>query len=204
MFDDSPEDGPLDEQGRIAADCPCIRCGYNLRTLLPDINCPECGCPVSRTLNLIEQRVLCPTCLAPVHPSATNCPRCDSPLNAAASIAGYAGGKLHLSTNYSSAPSRPSFFILMWIWWILAPLSLLLGFGAAGAVIDFLDEPNEQHFAKLMVGFFMLVGAVVFGALVLFSTRGYLVRSRAYEKAMVEEDRLERELGAKEKTRSDD
>lgn len=37
----------FDERGYIAADVICIGCGYNLRGLLPDGRCPECGAPVS-------------------------------------------------------------------------------------------------------------------------------------------------------------
>ena len=36
--------------GRIAADLPCHRCGYNLRTLGTDARCPECNFPVYDTL----------------------------------------------------------------------------------------------------------------------------------------------------------
>jgi len=34
----------------IAADTPCVRCGYNLRGLTPDMACPECFTPVAHTL----------------------------------------------------------------------------------------------------------------------------------------------------------
>lgn len=34
---------------RIAADLPCHRCGYNLRTLGTDARCPECNFPVYDT-----------------------------------------------------------------------------------------------------------------------------------------------------------
>lgn len=36
----------LDAEGRIDIDLPCIDCGYNLRTRLPEGTCPECGNPV--------------------------------------------------------------------------------------------------------------------------------------------------------------
>ena len=32
-----------DADGRIDQDLPCLECGYNLRTLLDDGQCPECG-----------------------------------------------------------------------------------------------------------------------------------------------------------------
>jgi hypothetical protein len=39
----NPPDAPIDK------DLPCIRCGYNLRTLASNGNCPECGTPAWRT-----------------------------------------------------------------------------------------------------------------------------------------------------------
>lgn len=46
---DSPSTIPLVE-GRLAADIPCLTCGYNLRSLAPDNQCPECGSPVDASL----------------------------------------------------------------------------------------------------------------------------------------------------------
>lgn len=42
---------PLDATGRIGIDLPCKRCGYNLRTLLPDGRCPECETAVGRAMH---------------------------------------------------------------------------------------------------------------------------------------------------------
>ena len=36
--------------GALAADQPCVVCGYNLRGLSTDGTCPECGSPVERSL----------------------------------------------------------------------------------------------------------------------------------------------------------
>lgn len=33
----------MDAEGRIAEDCPCVQCRYNLRGLPPHGKCPECG-----------------------------------------------------------------------------------------------------------------------------------------------------------------
>lgn len=42
---------PLDDQGHLAGDVACIRCGYNLRTLsLEAGRCPECGLAVGRSV----------------------------------------------------------------------------------------------------------------------------------------------------------
>jgi hypothetical protein len=41
----------LDEQGHIVGDVSCVRCGYNLRGLKPDVVCPECALPVERSLH---------------------------------------------------------------------------------------------------------------------------------------------------------
>jgi hypothetical protein len=40
---------PLDAHGRISVDIQCVSCGYNLRGLLPDGNCPECGIAVAQS-----------------------------------------------------------------------------------------------------------------------------------------------------------
>lgn len=40
----------LDPTGQLAQDIHCIHCGYNLRSLLPDQNCPECNHSVARSL----------------------------------------------------------------------------------------------------------------------------------------------------------
>lgn len=45
----TPPSAPLDEAGRIAADLPCVRCGYDLRGLGLGDACPECGAPVGRS-----------------------------------------------------------------------------------------------------------------------------------------------------------
>ena len=42
-------DLPLDEEGAIVADLPCVACGYNLRGLSLDGRCPECGMAVERS-----------------------------------------------------------------------------------------------------------------------------------------------------------
>ncbi len=41
----------LDAAGRIDEDVSCRKCGYNLRGLLPDGRCPECGAAVGRSLH---------------------------------------------------------------------------------------------------------------------------------------------------------
>ncbi|MEO0587073.1 MAG: hypothetical protein AAF078_05485 [Planctomycetota bacterium] len=41
---------PVDAQGRVNVDLPCMKCGYNLRTLPLDTGrCPECALPVGRS-----------------------------------------------------------------------------------------------------------------------------------------------------------
>ncbi|MCC7205544.1 MAG: hypothetical protein IT441_10725 [Phycisphaeraceae bacterium] len=41
---------PLDPQGRLDADIPCVHCGYNLRTTDPTGACPECGTPMDESI----------------------------------------------------------------------------------------------------------------------------------------------------------
>lgn len=41
----------LDADGKIAQDVTCIRCGYNLRGLPQDRQCPECGTAIGRSLH---------------------------------------------------------------------------------------------------------------------------------------------------------
>ena len=42
----------MSETEPISSDLHCLVCGYNLRGLTPDRNCPECGLHVQRTLDL--------------------------------------------------------------------------------------------------------------------------------------------------------
>lgn len=42
---------PLDAAGRIIIDLPCKRCGYNLRTMMPDGRCPECATAVGQAMH---------------------------------------------------------------------------------------------------------------------------------------------------------
>ncbi|MAX22936.1 MAG: hypothetical protein CMJ19_00410 [Phycisphaeraceae bacterium] len=46
----------LDEQNRIDEDLPCIGCGYLLRSMSPDGDCPECGKAVSQTTQIQRLR----------------------------------------------------------------------------------------------------------------------------------------------------
>ncbi|MEO0964821.1 MAG: hypothetical protein AAFY08_06845 [Planctomycetota bacterium] len=42
---------PVDDQGRVAVDLPCLECGYNLRTQPMETGrCPECSLPVGRSV----------------------------------------------------------------------------------------------------------------------------------------------------------
>ena len=40
----------LDINGRIDQDLSCLKCGYNVRGLLPNGVCPECGTPIGRSM----------------------------------------------------------------------------------------------------------------------------------------------------------
>ena len=41
-----------DADGRLDQDLPCLKCGYNLRTLFDDGQCPECGASVHESARL--------------------------------------------------------------------------------------------------------------------------------------------------------
>ena len=41
-----------DADGRIDQDLPCVKCGYNLRTMRDDGQCPECGASVGESARL--------------------------------------------------------------------------------------------------------------------------------------------------------
>lgn len=45
----------LDDQGRIAQDLPCIGCGYNLRSIEWEGQCPECGGQAARTTTFLAE-----------------------------------------------------------------------------------------------------------------------------------------------------
>ena len=47
---EEPDESDGAVERRVEDDLPCVGCGYNLRTLLSDGNCPECGLGVRRSL----------------------------------------------------------------------------------------------------------------------------------------------------------
>lgn len=94
MADDTPQGDEdfsdlLDAQDALAQDVPCLRCGYNLRGLNVDGQCPECGARIRRTLAFASQKKLCPTCMQSNHASLVVCIHCGATMNAAASTAAY-------------------------------------------------------------------------------------------------------------------
>ena len=53
---DETSETQASDRGRVEGDLPCSGCGYNLRTLFRDGDCPECARPIART---IEGDLLC-------------------------------------------------------------------------------------------------------------------------------------------------
>jgi hypothetical protein len=51
-FSDHDVDGMMATPVHTLADVPCVRCGYNLRSLHPEQSCPECGLGIARSLAL--------------------------------------------------------------------------------------------------------------------------------------------------------
>lgn len=113
----------------IDEDMPCIRCAYNLRGLKPDGRCPECGAPIEETIDYVMQRVLCPACLAPNHPSMAVCLVCGSPLTGAGATANYYRmapvGARRKKLNYEVEPDPPP----------AGPFIIRVGFGIFAVIV---------------------------------------------------------------------
>lgn len=60
----------IDDEGRIASDLPCWSCAYNLRTIAPDADCPECGMPIAMTFEHRDGRKARPFSLHTIHPAS--------------------------------------------------------------------------------------------------------------------------------------
>jgi hypothetical protein len=58
--------GVVESDGRVSGDLACLRCGYNLRTLLAAGRCPECGTAVGKSLQDDRLRFCDPDWLARV------------------------------------------------------------------------------------------------------------------------------------------
>ena len=172
----SAENAPIDAQVP-ATDCPCIRCGYNLRSLPRTGDCPECGIPISQTLEMVEAEFLCPNCLTPTHPSQPSCPHCKAPLTGSNSIAEYASGQIHAPPRISAAgqlrPAPLAPVILLWL--IFGPLAIPTTLFWIGALRDLFREPSMGDFILWLLG--GLVVLVLNLPLVLV-TRAYLRRRR--------------------------
>ncbi len=46
----------LDDQGIVAVDLECVKCGYNLRSMSHDGRCPECAAPVKDSVDAPEEK----------------------------------------------------------------------------------------------------------------------------------------------------
>jgi MFS family permease len=80
----------LDQAGRVALDLACRKCGRNLRAMLPEDPCPECGLSVARSLSetlddhaRIQADVACLKCAYNLRSLRIdgNCPECGSPVS---------------------------------------------------------------------------------------------------------------------------
>jgi hypothetical protein len=61
-----PVQTTFDAEGRLAADTPCVTCGYNLRTLKAEAVCPECGTRVEHSLHGYLLKYASPAWLTPI------------------------------------------------------------------------------------------------------------------------------------------
>jgi hypothetical protein len=68
-----PDSDPVmtDQDGSIAIDVPCVSCGYNLRGLTRDGNCPECSTPIESSVHGDLLRMSDPAWVERLHRGAT-------------------------------------------------------------------------------------------------------------------------------------
>jgi len=89
MEDESADGEHAEHDESLTEDLPCVRCGYNLRGLKAEGNCPECGASVGKSLDFATERILCLACMKPNHPTAAVCSGCGSPMHTAGATANY-------------------------------------------------------------------------------------------------------------------
>jgi hypothetical protein len=82
--DETSAEEIANEAGEIVCDLPCGKCGYNLRGLMVDGKCPECGESVEESVTAISEWACCLQCMCPNPPSQANCKKCGAPITGAA------------------------------------------------------------------------------------------------------------------------
>lgn len=180
---------PIDES------LPCVRCGYDLRGLSENGRCPECGARIRLSLHFVNERIMCPTCMAPNHPSVAVCSNCKSPIQNAAAMADYfRPAPLPMRRKASNEPEelevddepepppKPMSIAMLAGFYALGVPAVVAGIAVIGGVLaegPYYGEP-AMAFAQrvVLIGLFMGVPVVVGAALVFFPTRRFLKERR--------------------------
>jgi hypothetical protein len=174
----------------IDEDMPCIKCGYNLRGLQDQGQCPECGTKIAETLDFILAKVLCPVCLAPNHPSVSVCERCGSPVSGAASTADYYRtkpiyGAKRNPPREDEEPNAPSSLAMVFCW---GAGIVLVGILTAVVIDLWADYPDaigtgrSIEWRTLWSVVVILLSAVP-ATIIYFPTRNYRRLHRQYDKS---------------------
>ncbi len=180
MLQEVPDDSDLDLSdipSPLDRDLPCVKCGRNLRGLEITANCPHCGAPVRKTLAFALQRILCPACATPNHPSQPSCRNCGASLNSSARNANYFRAEAFAvrparpqETRPGSRPPPAPSGISLGIIWVLCGLGLFI-FIVAGASMLAEGDP---------LGILLLCFGLMFPLIVIFLTQKYLKRRNAF------------------------
>jgi|GEM_PF-5180454 len=180
----------------IGESLPCVRCGYDLRGLREDGRCPECGARIKLSLHFVNERVMCPACMAPNHPSVAVCSNCKSPIQNAAALANYFRPaplpmRRHASNepeelevdDEPEAPPKPMSPALLAGFYAIGVPAVVAGIAVIGGVIaegPYYGEPAMQFGQRVMlIALFMGVPVAVGAALVFFPTRRFVNERRA-------------------------
>src|SRR5947209_970141 len=81
-----PGEEIVNEAGEVVTDLACVRCKYNLRGLVVDGKCPECGESIEEAVLTASEMAACLKCMHPNHPTQAVCEKCGAGMTAAAAF----------------------------------------------------------------------------------------------------------------------